>query len=143
VTIYSLDGIEAAERMMDFSSRAVGRSLWDIYEAYEIQSFLRPTGRPIRVDASTALTEFRNCENVVLGDAHPPAGVPVWFDNRYRRAVGWCGISLGSGYFVAVSDGGIVERMRIEEQELLRAVRYLGWSTDVFGFDIDFDYISL
>ncbi|QGJ88898.1 lysin A [Microbacterium phage Teamocil] len=128
----AVDGLAAAQTMINFGTWRAGYCLEAVWTAYKRNG--ASTGR----SAPTAYVGWQNSDDKHPGDRNPPAGVPVWWGPKASSNAGDVVISLGGGRVVATDwpYGGVIGITTIDARERQIGRPYLGWTGDILGAKI-------
>jgi hypothetical protein len=132
----TVNGIAAAQWLLDYGSVTPGRCLYYVWLAYKAQGASTDRGAP------NAYIAWGDSDGQRPGDRNPPAGAAVWWGRR-----SWDGnlegdvvISLGGGR-VAVTEapgqGPVTGSCTLDEREAQISREYLGWTSSIFDCPIN------
>ena len=131
-----IDGIAAANWLLNYGQVTPSRCLLYVWLAYKAQGASTSMGAP------NAYIACGMSDGLRAGDRNPPAGAAVWWGRRT-----WDGnldgdvvISLGGGR-VAVTEapgmGSVTGSCTLDEREEQISREYLGWTSSIFDCPIN------
>lgn len=84
-----------------------------------------------------AVDMWQACVLKEAGDRNPPAGVPVFWSGG-SKGHGHAAISLGNGMIRTIDrpTSGLVGSVPLGEIESAWGLKYLGWTIDLYGYEI-------
>lgn len=135
-----VDGVAAANTMLGFGTWRRGHCLEAVWAAYsrngaqDVTGEREPTAYDAWLHTDEADRRYNEYDDI-------PAGVPVWFGPKPSSRAGDVVISVGDGYCIATDipgRSGVIGRMRIDTRQRQINRPYLGWSTTILDWPIDF-----
>jgi hypothetical protein len=135
-----VDGMAAANTMLDFGTWRRGHCLEAVWQAYKRNGARDINGQadPTAYDAwlHTDEADRRGGSFATI-----PAGVPVWFGPKKSSRAGDVVISIGGGMCVATDipgRPGVIGVISLADRQRQISRPYLGWSTTILDWPIDF-----
>lgn len=131
-----IDGIAAAQWLLNYGSVTPSRCLYYVWQAYKAQ------GASTGLSAQTAYAAWGLSDGQRPGDRNPPAGAAVWWGRRTwdGNTDGDVVISLGGGRVACTEPphmGYVTGSCTLDERENEISREYLGWTSSIFDCPIN------